>query len=136
MKIWKDTVLGYIGGMIYVVLEILWRGWSHGSMFVVGGICFVLIGGIDRVFPQMPLLMQSVLGASIVTAMELISGLFLNVYLRLGVWDYSALPYNLMGQVCMPYFFLWIIVSLAAVWLDDFLRWRLFRETKMVYRFA
>ena len=136
MKIWKDTVLGYIGGMIYVVLEILWRGWSHGSMFVVGGICFVLIGGIDRVFPQMPLLMQSVLGASIVTAMELISGLFLNVYLRLGVWDYSALPYNLMGQVCMPYFFLWIIVSLAAVWLDDFLRWRLLRETKMVYRFA
>ena len=136
MKIWKDTVLGYIGGMIYVVLEIIWRGWSHGSMFVVGGICFVLIGGIDRVFPEMPLLMQSVLGASVVTAMELISGLFLNVYLRLGVWDYSALPYNLMGQVCMPYFFLWIMVSLVAVWLDDYLRWRLFRETKMVYRFA
>lgn len=54
MRIWKDAVLGYIGGMIYVLLELLWRGWSHGSMFLVGGLCFVLIGSIDRIFPEMP----------------------------------------------------------------------------------
>lgn len=136
MRIWKDAVLGYIGGMIYVLLELLWRGWSHGSMFLVGGLCFVLIGSIDRIFPEMPLFMQSVLGAAIVTVMELLSGLFINVYMGLGVWDYSALPYNLMGQVCMAYFFLWIVVSLMAVLLEDFLRWRLFRETRLTYRFV
>ena len=103
-------------------------------MFVVGGLCFLLIGSIDRVFPEMPLLMQGVLGACLVTAMELVSGLFLNRFLRLGVWDYSALPYNFLGQVCMAYFFLWIIVSWAAVILEDKLRRGLFGEEKVRYR--
>ena len=136
MKVWKSAVLFYIGGMIYVALELVWRGWSHGSMFLVGGLCFVLIGAIDTVFPEMPLLMQSVLGAAVVTAMELLSGLMINGYLHLNVWDYSALPYNFLGQVCMAYFFLWILVSLAAVLLEDFLRQKLFGERKMTYRFV
>lgn len=134
MRVWKYAVLFYLGGICYVLLELLWRGWSHGSMFVVGGLCFLLIGSIDRVFPEMPLLMQGVLGACLVTAMELISGLFLNRFLRLGVWDYSALPYNFLGQVCMAYFFLWIIVSWAAVILEDKLRRGLFGEEKVRYR--
>lgn len=128
MKIWKNTVLGYIGGMVYVALELIWRGWSHGSMFLVGGICFLLICAISAVFPEMPLLMQSVLGACMVTAIELISGLFLNVFLQLNVWDYSALPYNFMGQVCMSYFFLWILVSFGAIWANRLLRMGLFHE--------
>ena len=134
LRVWKNLVLFYLGGMIYVALELLWRGWSHGSMFVVGGLCFLLIGGIDAVFPDMPLLIQSVLGACLVTAMELISGLILNLWLGMGVWDYSYLPLNLMGQVCMAYFFLWILVSLLAVFLEDQLRQRLFQERHPIYR--
>ncbi len=134
MRMWKYAVLFYLGGICYVLLELIWRGWSHGSMFVVGGVCFLLIGSIDRVFPEMPLLMQGVLGACLVTAMELISGLFLNRFLGLGVWDYSSLPYNFLGQVCMAYFFLWIVVSWAAVVLEDVLRSGLFGEAKVKYR--
>ena len=134
MRVWKNLVLFYLGGMLYIALELLWRGWSHGSMFVVGGLCFLLIGGIDAVFPDMPLLIQSVLGACLVTAMELISGLILNLWLGMGVWDYSYLPLNLMGQVCMAYFFLWILVSLLAVFLEDQLRQRLFQERHPIYR--
>ena len=134
MRVWKYAVLFYLGGMSYVLLELIWRGWSHGSMFVVGGLCFLLIGSIDRVFPEMPLLMQGVLGACLVTAMELVSGLFLNRFLGLGVWDYSSLPYNFMGQVCMAYFFLWIVVSWAAVVLEDTLRRSLFGESRVQYR--
>ncbi len=134
MRIWKNAILWYLGGMAYILLELLWRGWSHGSMFVVGGLCFLLIGNINSLFPDMPLLMQSVLGACMVTALELISGLYLNIYLRLGVWDYSPMPYSFLGQVCMGYFFLWIIVAFFAVFLDDFLRFKLFGEGKPVYR--
>ena len=134
MRVWKNLVLFYLGGMLYIALELLWRGWSHGSMFVVGGLCFLLIGGIDAVFPDMPLLIQSVLGACLVTALELISGLILNLWLGMGVWDYSYLPLNLMGQVCMAYFFLWILVSLLAVFLEDQLRQRLFQERHPIYR--
>lgn len=134
LRVWKNLVLFYLGGMLYIALELLWRGWSHGSMFVVGGLCFLLIGGIDAVFPDMPLLIQSVLGACLVTALELISGLILNLWLGMGVWDYSYLPLNLMGQVCMAYFFLWILVSLLAVFLEDQLRQRLFQERHPIYR--
>ena len=106
MKVWKYAVTGYLGGMIYVGLELLWRRWSHGSMFLVGGICFLLIGLIPRLLPNVPELMQAVLGACAVTATELISGLIINDALKLHVWDYSAMPYNFLGQVCMSYFFL------------------------------
>ena len=119
MRVWKQSVLGYIGGMVYVGMELLWRGWSHGSMFVVGGICFLL---------NMPLVIQSIFGACIVTMMELLSGLFLNVLLDLHVWDYSSLPMNFMGQVCLSYYFLWIFVSFLAIWADKLLRLSLFRE--------
>ena len=54
MKLWKNAVLFYIGGMVYVLLELLWRRWSHGSMFLVGGCCFLLIGMLSQMQPEMP----------------------------------------------------------------------------------
>ena len=128
MKLWKNAVLFYIGGMVYVLLELLWRRWSHGSMFLVGGCCFLLIGMLSQMQPEMPGVMQAVLGACMVTAVELLSGLLINRVLDLHVWDYSALPYNLWGQVCMSYFFLWILVSFLALELHRLLRKGLFGE--------
>ncbi len=134
MIIWKNAVMGYLGGLGYMALELLWRGWTHGSMFLLGGLCFVLIGNLDRLLPGMPLLFQSVLGAGIITSLELLSGLVLNVWLGLGIWDYSSLPYSFLGQISMTYFFLWIFVSLGAVFLEDGLRRGLFGETRPAYR--
>lgn len=114
--------------MVYVGMELLWRGWSHWSMFVVGGICFLLIGSIEKVFPNMPLVIQSIFGGCLVTSMELLSGLILNVLLDMHIWDYSGLPMNFMGQVCLSYYFLWIFVSFLAIWADRLLRMGLFRE--------
>lgn len=129
MGIWKRAILGYLGGMAYVLLELLWRGWSHGSMFVVGGLCFLLIGEIGRRLPGLTLLNRAVLGAVVVTGVELVSGLILNLGLGLRVWDYSGYPLNFMGQVCMNYFFLWIWVSAMGALLDGWIRRRLFAET-------
>ena len=36
----KLLVLAVIGGAIYVGIEMLWRGHSHPSMFILGGLCF------------------------------------------------------------------------------------------------
>lgn len=99
-------------------------------MFVVGGACFLILGEIHRRYGQAPLLMQAVLGAAAITTMELLSGLFLNVLLGLRVWDYSALPYNLLGQVCLAYFFLWIWVAMAGGALESGLRKHLFQRTQ------
>lgn len=117
-----------------MALELLWRGWSHGSMFVLGGVCFLLIGWLNRMWPRMPLLFQGVLGAMLVTVLEFVSGVILNLWLGLGVWDYSREPYDILGQVCPGYFFLWFWVVLGAVLLGNGLRRGLFGEAHPGYR--
>lgn len=136
MKLWRSAILCYIGGMSYVLLELLWRGWSHPSMFLVGGICFVLIGEINGRLLQWntPFVLQTVVCACAVTLVELVSGLLLNIRWQLQVWDYGALPFNFMGQICLPYFLLWIPLSAAAIFADDWLRHVLFGEVRPSYR--
>ena len=113
MKIWKNCVLFYIGGAIYLTLELLWRGRSHGSMFLAGGLCFLLIGHLEQVEPRLSLPLRSVAGAGIVTMVELGAGLLANRGYQ--VWDYRNQPGNLWGQVCPQFTLLWIPVSLAAI---------------------
>ncbi len=130
----KMAVLLLIGGLIYCGIEIVWRGHTHWTMGVVGGICFVLIGAINELFPwEMPLWKQSLIGAGIVTAAELVAGFILNVWLGLGIWDYSTMPLNFMGQICLPFCLLWILLSVVAVVLDDWLRHWLFGEERPHY---
>jgi len=128
MKYWQDSVIFVLGGILYASLEIIFRGWTHPSMFVVGGLCVVLIGRLDEFAPGLPLAAQAVTGAMIVTGMELASGLVVNVLLGWNVWDYSGHPFNFMGQICLLFSLLWIPASLGAVFADDALRKLLFRQ--------
>ena len=136
MKLWRSLILFYIGGMVYILVELVWRGWSHPSMFVVGGFCFVMIGELNGNLLRWntPLAAQAVLCACAVTLVELISGLILNVWGGLNVWDYGNLPFNFMGQICLYYFLLWIPMSVAAIWADDWLRHLLFGEERPTYK--
>ena len=130
----KHAVLAAVGGSVYVLLELVLRGRSHWTMFLLGGLCFVLIGLINEVIPwETPLLLQGVIGSAIVTALEFATGCIVNLWLGWGVWDYSNLPFNLLGQICLPFSLLWVVVSIAAVVLDDWLRYRWFGEDKPHY---
>ncbi len=131
----KMVVLLLIGGTTYFGIEMLWRGHSHWTMAFVGGLCFVLIGAINEYIPwEMGFIKQTLIGASIVTAVEFVAGLILNVWLGLGIWDYSSLPMNVMGQICLPFFFAWIALSAIAIILDDYLCYWLFKEEKPHYQ--
>ena len=112
MKLWKKGLLFTVGGSAYMGLELLWRGWSHGSMFLAGGLCFLLIGQLNRVEPKLPLPLRAVVGAAIVTAVELGAGMLVNRQYQ--VWDYRDQPGNFMGQICPLFSALWIPLSLAA----------------------
>lgn len=114
------------GGALYVALELLYRGRSHWSMAVTGGLCFWLIGLLDELWPPAPLAIQMALGGAIITAAELIAGVIVNGCLGLHVWDYSGQPHNLLGQVCAPFAACWWALSGAVVVLDDLLRLALF----------
>lgn len=133
--LFKHLVLFLIGGGLYVLIELTARGKSHWSMALLGGTCFLFIGAInERVLRRMGLIWQMLLGAGIVTVLELCTGLVVNVWLGWEVWDYSNMPLNLWGQICLPYSLLWTLIALAAILLDDWLRWKLFDEEKPHYR--
>lgn len=130
----KEIILGIIGGALYVGVELLWRGHSHWTMFILGGLCFVLLGQINEVIPWcMPLWEQILIGTMIITGMEFVAGCAVNLWLGWNVWDYSNVPFNILGQICVPYIILWIPISLLAIVLDDYLRYLLYDEEKPHY---
>ncbi len=122
-----EAVLFLTGGMIYSLIELIWRGYTHWSMFILGGFCFVVMGLLNEY--KMPwhwcLLRQSAVSACIITIFEFLTGCIVNLWLKWDVWDYSGLPFNLRGQVCLYFFLLWIPLSMAGIVLDDWIRyWR------------
>ncbi len=112
----KYAFLFLTGGTIYPLLEITCRGKTDISMAAAGGVCLCLI---DRVcnhnMKSAPLSMKCFAGSSIITAVEFATGLLVNVALKLNVWDYSAMPMNIMGQICLPFSILWFLATLPAM---------------------
>ncbi len=82
-------------------------------MFLAGGICFLLLGKLSEVRPRLPLALRCLVGAGIITCVELAVGLLANRSYR--VWDYRHMPFNFHGQVCLIYSLLWIPVSFGAM---------------------
>ena len=113
MNFGKKVFLFCVGGAGYVGLELLWRGWSHISMFLAGGTCFLLLGGLRNRLRTMPIALRGVLCSGIITAVELTAGLVFNRSYQ--VWDYRALPLNLGGQICLPFSLFWIPLGLGAM---------------------
>ncbi|MBE6917675.1 MAG: hypothetical protein E7470_07250 [Ruminococcaceae bacterium] len=117
MRYWKKAVLFYLGGMAYMLLEFAWRGRSDGSMFLLGGACFLLVGGKVAAWVRLPLALRLLAGAAVITALELLTGLLVNR--SYAVWDYRQMPFQFMGQICLSYSLLWIPVSFGAMLLHD-----------------
>lgn len=126
----KLAILGFVMGMVYFTAEGFWRGWTNISMLFVGGLCCVLIGLLDENPRRLKLKIwqQCLLGTLIILSIEFISGVILNIWLKLHIWDYSQRWGNVKGQVCVAYGLLWFAITPIAIWLDDFLRWKLFGE--------
>lgn len=130
----KYAALFLTGGLAYVAIEILFRGFSHASMFILGGICFILCGEVNEVLAwETPLTIQMGICCAAITILEFVFGVVLNIWLGLGIWDYSRMPFNLMGQICVPFTAAWYFLSAAAIILDDYIRYWLFGEEKPRY---
>lgn len=131
----KAIILMAAGGMLYALFEIGFRGYTHWTMIIVGGLCFYLIGLINEIIPwRMKIWKQCLIGSLVVTTVEFVSGCIINLWLGWGVWDYSDMPFNILGQVCLPFSALWVLLSALAIILDDYLRYWLYHEEKPHYR--
>lgn len=135
-ELFKILILFIIGGLNYCGIEIMWRGHTHWTMGVLGGLCFVIIGGLNNYVPwEMKLWKQGVIGSLIITSCELVAGIILNLFLGLHIWDYSNMPFNLLGQICLPFTILWFFLSVICIFIDDWLRHALFHEERPKYYF-
>lgn len=138
-KILKPIILFLIGGSIYISIEIIYRYLmdkppTHWAMFVLGGLAFLIIGRLnEHIDWEMPFWLQVLIGTAIVLVLEFIFGCVLNLWLGLAIWDYSNMPFNLLGQVCLPFALIWSVLVVITIVLDDYLRYWLFAEEKPVY---
>lgn len=129
-----EGILFLIGGWTYTWMELVWRGRTHWTMFLLGGLCFVVVGLLNEHHYKwnQSLLFQSVVGAILITVMEFITGCVVNIWLKWNVWDYSNLPFNLMGQICIYFFLLWIPIAMLCIVLDDWIRYFFYLVFKRV----
>ena len=130
----RFLILWMITGMLYYIVEGIWRigngGWANIVMLPIGGLCGVLVGSLHKIprFYSMRVITQALLGTCIVLTIELLTGIVLNRWLGLQIWDYTGQPGNIMGQICLPYGVLWFAIMPFTIWLEDRLRWSLWRE--------
>lgn len=109
-----EIIAVYItGGLIYGLIELIWRGWTHWSMLLCGGACFALMYRIS--LSALPFPGKCLASACVITAVEFVTGCLVNIILKWQVWDYSALPGNLMGQICPQFFLLWLLLSIPGL---------------------
>ena len=119
-------------GFLYCLCELIWRDWTHWTMFIAGGLCFYLIGRVDekakRKGRKIPMIVQMPFCGLIVTAVELIFGIVLNRILGMQIWDYSQNKYNFLGQICLGTSISWTLLSPIPIWIDNLVGWAFFGE--------
>ena len=114
-RIRNKVVFFSIGGIGYAVIELLWRRRTHWTMFLAGGICFMLFSVAAEKYKTRKLLFKCTWCALAVTTVELIFGLIFNLILGMNVWDYSRQPLNFLGQICPLYTLLWGVLSIPFI---------------------
>ena len=113
----RYIILFITGAVGYCLIELLWRGRTHPSMALLGGICLIVIHAINSVFCTKSCAFRALLCAMAISLIEFTAGIILNVVLRLDVWDYSRQPLNIMGQVCPLYSMLWFFLSFVIIYI-------------------
>ncbi len=131
MKFLKLFAVFVLGALAYGMIEVSVRGFSHITMGLLGGASMIVIHFLnDRRREGMNFFLQIIISAIFITSAEFLSGEILNRLLHMNIWDYSDVPMNFDGQICLPFSIIWILLSVVGTAVDDFMRWKMFREEK------
>lgn len=109
---WLYALLFAAGGGVYMLLECFWRGRTHISMGITGGAAVALLTGLYIRMGAGQYIWKAFLGMLVISALEFVCGAVVNVRLQKNVWDYSGLPMNLYGQICLGFSLIWALLSL------------------------
>lgn len=123
LKKYKEFFIVFsVGAVIYSLIEILFRGFTHWTMAITGGIAFLMIHISNFRMKTKSLFLKCLTGCAIITALEFIVGIIVNRKLNLHIWDYSGQKFNLLGQICPLFSAMWFLISLPALYLSRFLK--------------
>ena len=118
------------GGALYFLLEVAYKtatGSPERISWTMLVLAVALCVPVERAGAELPwecpLWLQALYCAALVTAVEFFAGCVLNLWLGLAIWDYTGLPLNLYGQICLPFFMAWWALCMIFVPVFDWLRW-------------
>lgn len=125
-----SMLLWFWGGTVYFLLEVAFKtltGHPERISWTMLIVAILLTVAVERCGYQLPwavpLWLQALCCAALVTAVELVAGCVINLWLDLDVWDYSTMPGNLWGQICPQYSAIWWVLCLVFIPAFDWLRY-------------
>ncbi len=115
--------LFWLGGIVYQIIEMLWCGHTHWSMFLAGGASLILIDGLFTAFyNSIPTVIIIIICGIGISCIEFLTGCIFNLKLKSNVWDYSELKGNILGQICPRFTAYWCMLSIPAIAFSQFIR--------------
>ena len=101
----------FAGFFCYPRMEIWYRGTTHPSMALAGGVCAAAVYGINCALRRSCLIVRAGVSGFCITGIEFVFGVVCNLWLKWNVWSYSAFRFSLWGQICPTYCLLWCLLS-------------------------
>lgn len=126
------VILFGLGAFGYGLIEILWRSHTHPTMFLAGGISFVVLAIIETRLKKLKFFYRVLAGGLFITFIELVFGLIFNIWLNQAVWNYSSLQFNLFGQVSLLYTVFWCFLSVPMLILTEFIKSKVFGQNQHI----
>jgi uncharacterized membrane protein len=115
------------GGLVYGVVELLFRGRTHWTMTLAGGLCAVLLYLI-AVRSREALWKKWIMGGAVITTVEFLTGILVNIVLGWHVWSYESSWLNLFGQICLLFSLCWVGLSIPGIWVMTVVGRRVFKD--------
>ena len=106
-----------IGGNAYCAVELIYRARTHYSMFFCSGMAVVILLYIYLSNKRLSPIAFALIASAVITLLEFIFGIVFNIMLKMNVWDYSNVPLNILGQICVPFSLIWLAFGLIIFYL-------------------
>lgn len=131
----KNLILFLVGYCAYIAIEVTVRSVSYPIMGICGGLAIVLIDKInDYISWKMDIIIQGVIGSLVITSLELVIGeISLHTSIFPIMWNYSNIPLNYDGVICLPFSMIWILLSLIGIFISDAINYYVFGELPVPY---
>ena len=128
------------GGTVYFLLEVAYKtatGHPERISWTMLVLAVVLCVPVERAGAELPwecpLWLQAAVCAALVTLVEFCAGCVLNLWIGLDIWDYSDIPFNLLGQICLPFSLVWLVLCFLFIVVFDWMRYAVIGGDKPTY---